>query len=111
MPEKVFVKDLAMVTAGLAKDVDDVHQYADMTYKATLMGTTSTLFLPANAITVIKPKVAISSDMVKRIAPLSVDPSWNSSRPKIPWAKSTPKILPKIWNNVSETFSKREPLP
>jgi hypothetical protein len=28
MPEKVSVKDRAIVTAGFAKEVDDVNQYA-----------------------------------------------------------------------------------
>ena len=30
MPENVSVKALAMVTAGLANDVDDVNQYPDV---------------------------------------------------------------------------------
>ena len=30
IPENVFVRLLAIVTAGLANDVDDVHQYAEV---------------------------------------------------------------------------------
>ena len=35
MPVKVSVKDLAIVTAGLAKEVEDVNQYPAVMYKPT----------------------------------------------------------------------------
>jgi hypothetical protein len=35
MPAKVSVNDRAMVTAGLAKDVEAVNQYADVMYRPT----------------------------------------------------------------------------
>ena len=35
MPANVFVSDRAMVTAGLAKLVDDVNQYAAVMYAPT----------------------------------------------------------------------------
>jgi hypothetical protein len=41
IPEKVSVSPRAMVTAGLAKLVLDVNQYAAMMYAATVSGTTA----------------------------------------------------------------------
>ena len=35
IPVKVSVKDLLIVTAGFAKEVDDVNQYAPVIYIAT----------------------------------------------------------------------------
>ena len=39
MPVKVSVRDLAIVIAGLAKDVDDVKKYAEPIYKPTKTAT------------------------------------------------------------------------
>lgn len=39
MPEKVFVSERAIETAGLANDVDAVNQYAAVMYKPTSHGT------------------------------------------------------------------------
>jgi len=41
MPEKVLVIDRAMVTAGFAKDVEAVNQYAPVMYAATANGSAS----------------------------------------------------------------------
>ena len=62
IPENVFVKLRAIVTAGLAKDVDDVHQYADEIYSATAAGVVSALRRPESAMTNRSPKLAITSD-------------------------------------------------
>ncbi len=39
VPAKVFVKDRAKVTAGLANDVEEVNQYADVIYADTIRNT------------------------------------------------------------------------
>ena len=39
MPEKVSVQLLATVTAGLAKEVEAVNQYAAVMYRPTAQGT------------------------------------------------------------------------
>ena len=41
MPEKVFDKERAMVTAGLANEVEGVNQYAAAMYAATANGIAS----------------------------------------------------------------------
>ena len=40
VPEKVFVKARASVTAGFANDIDAVSQYAAAMYAPTVSGTT-----------------------------------------------------------------------
>ena len=62
MPAKVLLKPRAIVTAGLAKLVDDVNQYAPVMYIATSAGTVSGRDLMPPKMTNNKPKVAIPSD-------------------------------------------------
>ena len=58
IPVKVPVSILARVTAGFANEVDEVNQYAAVMYAAMLTGANWMFFRPANAITLMRPKVA-----------------------------------------------------
>ena len=62
IPEKVFVKLRAIVTAGFANDVEDVHQYAAIIKRDTAEGVVSTFFFPESAITINNPNVATTSE-------------------------------------------------
>ena len=62
----MFVRLLAMVTAGFANDVEEVHQYAAVINKDTANGLVSTFFWPDSPITEINPNVAMISEMKNR---------------------------------------------
>ena len=61
MPAKVSERERAMVTAGLANEVDDVNQYAAAMYAATANGTTLARWREQPQITQSRPKVATNS--------------------------------------------------
>src|SRR5262245_31506465 len=61
MPEKLSVKARAIVTAGLAKDVDDVNQYAATIYDAIAPGSAAGKLRRPLSITVSRPNVATNS--------------------------------------------------
>jgi hypothetical protein len=61
MPENVFVTERAKVTAGLAKEVEAVNQYAAVIYAPTANGTTAGRLRAHPHITAISPKVAMNS--------------------------------------------------
>lgn len=62
MPEKVSVWLLAKVTAGLAKDVDEVKKYADPIQLATTKGAKRSFFCwPRSWMMNISPPVATTS--------------------------------------------------
>jgi hypothetical protein len=61
MPLKVSVAARARETAGLAKDVDEVNQYAAVMYQATAYGVADLCVRWQPQITIIRPKVATNS--------------------------------------------------
>ena len=62
MPVNVSVKILAIVTAGFAKEVEDVNQYPAEIYNPTEGATKSLFNLKVPRIIINRPKVAIDSD-------------------------------------------------
>ena len=64
IPVKVSVKDLLIVTAGFAKEVDDVNQYAPVIYIATEIAGSLFAFI-VNIIVINSPIVAKISDTKK----------------------------------------------
>jgi hypothetical protein len=71
IPENVLVKLLAIVTAGLANEVDEVNQYAEVIKKAMASGAVAEFFLLESEITEIKPNVAIPSEIRNLNSPRS----------------------------------------
>jgi len=61
MPAKVSLAARAMVTAGLANEVDAVNQYAAAMYVATTTGETEARPRPPPRMTESRPKVATNS--------------------------------------------------
>lgn len=61
MPANVSLSDLAIVTAGLANDVDAVNQYAAVMYAPTAKGTTFERPREHPQIAESRPKVAMNS--------------------------------------------------
>jgi hypothetical protein len=70
IPVKVSVNIRAIVTAGLAKDVEDVNQYPAVMNKATPNATDSLSFFLINNIVITRPEVAIISLTKRGISPL-----------------------------------------
>ena len=63
IPVKVLLRVLAIVTAGLEKDVDEVNQYADPIYNPTAAATISGFCLLTNKMVIKSPKVAKISEI------------------------------------------------
>ena len=61
MPPNISLSDLAIVTAGFAKDVEDVNQYAAVIYAPTANGTTDDREGEEPQITENNPNVATNS--------------------------------------------------
>ena len=61
IPVKVSENILPIVTAGFAKEVDEVNQYAEVIYKPTAGATTKEFKSLTLSMTKISPKVAIDS--------------------------------------------------
>ena len=61
IPTNVFVKLLAMVTAGFAKNVDDVNQYPAVTVMPTSIAILSFAYFKPKRITKSKTSVEINS--------------------------------------------------
>ena len=61
MPVKVSLIPLAIVTAGLAKDVEEVNQIADVIYNPTAGATIGVSKFLVPSIVINRPKVAINS--------------------------------------------------
>ena len=62
IPENVSEKQRAIVTAGFAKDVEAVNQYAAVIYKPTIKAKAFSLALIVANIVRIRPNVAITSE-------------------------------------------------
>ena len=72
IPAKVSLKDRAILTAGFAKLVEDVNQYAPVIYIPTIAGITLGEWKRLPNITNIKPNVAKTSEHQRLIPDLLV---------------------------------------
>ena len=61
IPVNVSLNPLAKVTAGLAKEVEDVYQYPAEIYSPTAGATARVLIFRTPRIVIMRPKVAINS--------------------------------------------------
>ena len=61
IPVKVSLNPLAKVTAGFAKEVEDVNQYPAEIYNPTAGATARVLIFLTPRMVIIRPKVAINS--------------------------------------------------
>ena len=77
IPVKVSVNTLAIVTAGLANDVEDVNQYPAVINSATPMATEFASCSLIKRIVVSSPKVAIISLTSNGTSPLTLVDIWN----------------------------------
>src|SRR5690242_7691064 len=94
IPENVSLRERAIVTAGFAKDVEDVNQYADVMYAPTANGAISERNREQPQITHIKPNVATNS--LKTCAPplRACCDRETAGNPNIKWAVIAPVIPP-----------------
>ena len=83
IPVKVSENILPIVTAGFAKDVDEVNQYAEVIYKPTAGATIKEFKSLTLSMTKISPKVAMASDRKILKPSLLFCENWKISRPKI----------------------------
>ena len=94
MPENVSVNVRATVTAGFAKDVDAVNQYAAVIYSPTDIGTESLFSLSVTKIVNNRPNAAINSEIHWEKPYLIFEEYCNSSKSNIKCAMTTPTIPP-----------------
>src|ERR1700737_2278926 len=80
MPEKVFVAARAIVTAGFAKLVEEVNQYAAVMYAPTANGTAVARLRATPQMTASKPKVATNS--LQNCARPALGPCGRAARPR-----------------------------
>ena len=100
IPANVSDNDRAIVTAGFAKLVDAVNQYAEVIYNPTRVGMDFFWnFRPLN-ITSINPNVAIASEKPCDSPERDFEDIWAIGRSNIRWAAQTPKIAPKICTHM-----------
>ena len=97
MPEKVSVQLRASVTAGLAKEVEAVNQYAAVMYSPTAQGTAEALKRNTQKIVVTRPNVATHSENHCAAPVRALALSWTSGRSNIACAASMPASPPAIW--------------
>src|SRR5688500_13760695 len=101
MPVNVSVIERAIVTAGLANDVEEVNQYAAVIYAATERATAIALCRRETAtITPISPNVATNSPShcpgpVRAFVDTNIAESSN-----IKFASATPKSAPETWKTM-----------
>ena len=108
MPVNVSVKILAKVTAGFAKEVDDVNQYPAEIYNPTEGATKSLFNLKVPRIIINKPKVAIDSDRKILMPDLLFCESWNTPKSNIRFANITPINPPISWAGIKLHSSNNE---
>jgi hypothetical protein len=96
MPLNVSVAALARVTAGLAKEVDAVNQYAAVMYVPTAKGTADERSREQPHITDSNPKVAINSLKTCEMPLRACRDEDKSGSANIRWAQMTPTCAPKI---------------
>ncbi|SVA07287.1 uncharacterized protein METZ01_LOCUS60141 [marine metagenome] len=96
IPEKVLVKPLAIVTAGLAKEVEDVNQYPAVMNKPTAYGTASGRVLRQPNMVTTKPNVATNSPIHCPLPLRIVVDGSKSGLSNMACAIITPRIPPII---------------
>lgn|SRR4029077_829139 len=96
MPLNVSVAALARVTAGLAKEVDAVNQYAAVMYVPTAKGTADERSREQPHITDSNPKVAMNSLKTCEMPLRACRDEDKSGSANIRWAQMTPTCAPKI---------------
>jgi hypothetical protein len=97
MPAKVSVAERASVTAGLAKDVEAVNQYAAVMYAATANGTDEGRRLAHPQMVARSPKVAIASERSCGIPSRAWREAKNVGTPNMLLAAATPTKAPTTW--------------
>jgi hypothetical protein len=101
IPAKLSLHDLAKVTAGLAKLVDDVNKYALPIQSETSSGIFSS-FNNANAEKIMKTKPAVATTSDKKSDPpvrILVDCS-TATCPNIRFARNAPTKPPANWTKI-----------
>jgi hypothetical protein len=97
IPAKVFVADRASVTAGFAKDVEAVNQYAAVMYAATANGTAEDRSRTHPQITARSPNDATNS-LNACASPLRAwSEAVNQGSPNMQCAAATPTKAPMVW--------------
>src|SRR5579862_2339631 len=94
IPAKVSLADRASVTAGLAKDVDAVNQYAPVMYAPTANGTVDDRSRTHPQIAQRSPNVATNSLNTCAPPALTCLDARNTSSPNIKCATATPANAP-----------------
>src|ERR1700679_2566511 len=94
IPANVLLTDRASVTAGLAKDVDAVNQYAAVIYAPTAKGTAAGLCLRHPQITESSPKVAMNSLKSWAAPERTCVDAKKRGRPNMRCAAATPANAP-----------------
>src|SRR5436190_19063652 len=97
IPANVLLSERAIVTAGLAKDVDEVNQYAAEINAATDNATAITLWRRETAmITPTRPKLAMNSPNHCSGPERTFVDAKNVGNPNIKFAAATPVNAPAI---------------
>src|SRR5215470_13072231 len=96
MPANVFVNERASVTAGLAKDVEAVNQYAPVMYAPTANGTADGRECTTPQMTASRPNVAMNSLKSWGEPERMCSEASKMSRPNIACAEATPASAPRI---------------
>ena len=94
IPVKVSLNPLAKVTAGFAKDVEEVNQYPAEIYNPTAGPTARMLIFLTPRMVIMRPNVAINSLKYIFNPLLSFAEIWRGSKPNIILAKMAPKNPP-----------------
>ena len=94
IPVKVSLNPLANVTAGFAKEVEDVNQYPAEIYNPTAGAMASVLNFLTPRIVIIRPKVAINSLKYVLNPLLSFAEICRGSKSNIILARMAPKNPP-----------------
>src|SRR4051812_24573739 len=94
IPAKVLVRLRASVTAGLAKEVDAVNQYADVIYAATASGVIDARERVQAMMTAMSPNVATNSLHHWAGPERTCSETSSSGTPNMPWAATTPATAP-----------------
>src|SRR5215218_7649348 len=98
MPAKVSDRVRARSIVGLAKLVDDDHQYAAVMYAPTANGASAARPARTSAkISTTRPKVATASDSHRPPAERSVSETDTAGRPNIRLATTAPTAPPITW--------------
>ena len=102
IPVKVSLNALANVTAGLAKEVEEVNQYPAEIYNPTAGATASVFNFLTPRMVMRRPKVAMNSLKYIFIPLLSFVEICRGSKPNIILASIAPKNPPATWKVIKQ---------